>query len=98
MTVSRLKGIPGIGVDKVGDAADATGDPEFLRLENLDTDLRPPEVALAATRAAVDSDDANSYLPFQGHRPLRGAAAAHVGRLAGRMYDPATECVSTAAG
>jgi aspartate/methionine/tyrosine aminotransferase len=98
MTVSRLKGIPGIGVDKVGDAADATGDPEFLRLENLDTDLRPPEVALAATRAAVDSDDANSYLPFQGHRPLRDAAAAHVGRLAGRMYDPATECVSTAGG
>lgn len=69
MTVSRLKDIPGIGVDQVGDAADATGDPEFLRLENLDTDLRPPEVALAVTRAAVDSDDANSYLPFQGHRP-----------------------------
>ena len=98
MTVSRLKDIPGIGVDKVGDAADATGDPEFLRLENLDTDLRPPEVALAATRAAVDSDDANSYLPFQGHRSLRDAAAAHVGRLAGRTYDPATECVSTAGG
>ena len=98
MTVSRLKDIPGIGVDKVGDAADATGDPEFLRLENLDTDLRPPEVALAVTRAAVDSDDANSYLPFQGHRSLRDAAAAHVGRLAGRMYDPATECVSTAGG
>ncbi|HEX6336822.1 MAG TPA: pyridoxal phosphate-dependent aminotransferase [Jiangellaceae bacterium] len=98
MTVSRLKDIPGIGVDKVGDAADATGDPEFLRLENLDTDLRPPEVALAATREAIDSDDANSYLPFQGHRPLRDAAASHVGRLAGRTYDPATECVSTAGG
>lgn len=98
MTVSRLRGIPGIGVDKVGDAADATGDPEFLRLENLDTDLRPPEGALAATRAAIDSDDANSYLPFQGHWPLRAAAAAHVGRLAGRTYDPATECVSVAGG
>lgn len=98
MTVSRLKDIPGIGVDKVGDAADATGDPEFLRLENLDTDLRPPDVALAVTREAIDDDDANSYLPFQGHWSLRAAAAAHVGRLAGRSYDPATEVVSTAGG
>jgi hypothetical protein len=37
MPVSRLWHIPGIGVDKVGDAADAAGDPRFLRLENLDT-------------------------------------------------------------
>jgi hypothetical protein len=29
---------------------------------------------------------------------LREAAAAHVGRLAGRAYDPATECVATAGG
>ncbi|HEU4542561.1 MAG TPA: pyridoxal phosphate-dependent aminotransferase [Jiangellaceae bacterium] len=98
MTVSRLKDIPGIGVDKVGDAADAAGDPEFLRLENLDTDLRPPEVALAATRAAVDSDAANSYLPFQGHTALRQAAVTHVARIAGRVYDPAAECVSVAGG
>ncbi|NED99281.1 pyridoxal phosphate-dependent aminotransferase [Phytoactinopolyspora halotolerans] len=98
MTVSRLKDIPGIGVDKVGDAADAVGDPDFLRLENLDTDIRPPEVALAVTRTAIDSDDANSYLPFQGHATLREAAAAHVGRIAGRTYDPATECVSVAGG
>ncbi|WP_433324204.1 pyridoxal phosphate-dependent aminotransferase [Spirillospora sp. CA-294931] len=98
MTVSRLRDIPGIGVDVVGDAADATGDPEFLRLENLDTDVRPPAAALAATREAVDDDDANSYLPFQGHRALLEAAAAHVGRLAGRSYDPATECVSVAGG
>jgi hypothetical protein len=27
MTVSRLRHIPGIGVDRVGDAADATHDP-----------------------------------------------------------------------
>jgi aspartate/methionine/tyrosine aminotransferase len=98
MTVSRLRDIPGIGVDEVGDAADAAGDPEFLRLENLDTDLRPPAVALAATRAAVDDDAANSYLPFQGHRALLEAAAAHVGRLSGRQYDPRTECVSVAGG
>ncbi|MFI0454318.1 pyridoxal phosphate-dependent aminotransferase [Actinomadura sp. 6N118] len=98
MTVSRLRAIPGIGVDKVGDAADAAHDPDLLRLENLDTDLRPPAVALEATRAAVDDDDANSYLPFQGHRSLLEAAAAHVGRIAGHAYDPDTECVSVAGG
>ncbi|HEU5028351.1 MAG TPA: pyridoxal phosphate-dependent aminotransferase [Spirillospora sp.] len=98
MPVSRLRDIPGIGVDEVGDAADAAADPEFLRLENLDTDVRPPAVALAATRAAVDADDANSYLPFQGRGSLLEAAAAHVGRIAGRAYDPATECVSVAGG
>ncbi|HEX3490882.1 MAG TPA: pyridoxal phosphate-dependent aminotransferase [Streptosporangiaceae bacterium] len=98
MTVSRLREIPGIGVNVVGDAADAAGDPELLRLENLDTDIRPPEVALAVTRSAIDDDAANSYLPFQGHRALREAAAAHVGRIAERAYDPATECVSVAGG
>jgi aspartate/methionine/tyrosine aminotransferase len=98
MTVTRLRDIPGIGVDAVGDAADAAADPDFLRLENLDTDLRPPAVAIAATRAAIDDDAANSYLPFQGHRSLRAAAAAHVGRIAGRGYDADTECVSVAGG
>ena len=67
MTVSRLRDIPGIGVDTVGDAADAAADPRFLRLENLDTDVRPPQVALDVTRAAIDRDEANSYLPrFRG--------------------------------
>lgn len=98
MTVSRLRDIPGIGVDVVGDAADAAADPDILRLENLDTDLRPPPVAVQATRAALGDDAANSYLPFPGHRALREAAAAHVARLAGRQYDPAAECVVTAGG
>jgi aspartate/methionine/tyrosine aminotransferase len=98
MTVTRLRHIPGIGVDAIGNAADATADPELLRLENLDTDLRPPDVALATSRAAIDDDAANSYLPFEGHRPLRAAAAARVGRSAGRSYDPDTECVSVAGG
>jgi aspartate/methionine/tyrosine aminotransferase len=98
MSVSRLRHIPGIGVDVVGDAADAAADPEILRLENLDTDLRPPPAALDLTRAAVDDDAANSYLPFHGHRMLREAAAAHVGRLAERRYDPDTECVGVAGG
>ena len=49
MPVSRLRHIPGIGVDKVGDAADAAGDPRFLRLENLDTDIPPPVIARQVT-------------------------------------------------
>ncbi|MEJ2089457.1 MAG: pyridoxal phosphate-dependent aminotransferase, partial [Gammaproteobacteria bacterium] len=44
----RLEGMPTIGVDAMGAAADAARDPAILRLENLDTDLRPPEAALAA--------------------------------------------------
>ncbi len=98
MTVSRLRHIPGIGVNLVGDRADALADPAMLRLENLDTDLRPPAAALEATRQAVDSDAANSYLPFEGHRELRQAAAEHVGRLSGRNYDPDRECVAVAGG
>jgi aspartate/methionine/tyrosine aminotransferase len=98
MTVSRLRDIPGIGVDKVGDAADAADDPRFLRLENLDTDLRPPRIALDVTAAAVGQDEANSYLPFQGHLALREAAAAHVAAATGQGYDPRTQCVSVAGG
>jgi len=52
-------------VDKVGDAADAAADPQFVRLENLETDLRPPEVALGAARAAIDRDDATVTCRFR---------------------------------
>ena len=78
MVVSRLAHIPGIGVNVMGDRADAAADPTMLRMENLDTDLRPPEVALERTRQAIDEDEANSYLPFEGHHELRSAATAHV--------------------
>ena len=98
MSVSRLAQIPGIGVDVMGDAADAANDPDLLRLENLDTDLRPPAIAIEVTKQAIDDDDANSYLPFPGHYGLREAAAAHVGAAAGRPYDAETECVSVAGG
>lgn len=96
--VSRLQHIPGIGVNVMGERADAARDPSMLRLENLDTDVRPPDIALRYTREAVDRDDANSYLPFEGHLDLRVAAAGHVGRLSGRRYDPDRECVSVAGG
>lgn len=98
MVVSRLRDIPGIGVDQVGDAADAADDPRMLRLENLDTDLRPPAIALETTRAAIDRDEANSYLPFRGDLALRAAAAAHVSAATGQSYDPHGQCVIVAGG
>ena len=98
MIVSRLKDIPGIGVDRMGNAADAAGGAEMLRLENLDTDIPPPSAALDATLAAVRRDDANSYLPFLGIHDLRRAAAARVSAVAGRSYDPGTECIVSAGG
>jgi N-succinyldiaminopimelate aminotransferase len=98
MTVSRLAHIPGIGVDRMGNAADAAGAAEMLRLENLDTDIPPPKAAVEATLAAVRRDDANSYLPFLGIHDLRAAAARRVSATAGRDYDPETECIVSAGG
>lgn len=98
MSVSRLQHICGIGVNDVGDRADAANDPDMLRLENLDTDITPPSVALEITRRAVDDDTANSYLPLEGHHALRQAAAAHVSAISGISYDPINECVSVAGG
>lgn len=97
MRVERLNGMPGIGVDRMGDAADAAG-VDMLRLENLDTDIRPPAEALAATKAAIDRDDANSYLPFVGIESLRKAACARVTETSGVEYDWRSQCVITAGG
>ncbi len=96
--VKRLEGIPPIGVDAMAAAADAAGDPSILRLENLDTDLRPPPAAIAATKAAIDDDDANSYLPFLGQHALRQAVVGHIAALCGHQYDPGRECIITAGG
>ena len=49
MSVSRLAHITKIGVEQMGDLADSLADPKVLRLENLDTDLRPPQSALGTT-------------------------------------------------
>jgi aspartate/methionine/tyrosine aminotransferase len=85
-------------VDKVGDAAGAAADPRFLRLENLDTGLRPrrwhcrprtpPSIVMTRTVTCR----------FQGHLALREAACAHVAAATGRSYDPGTQCVSVAGG
>ena len=98
MTVSRLNGIPGIGVDKMGNAADAVRNSEMLRLENLDTDILPPQAAIDATLAAVRRDEANSYLPFLGLKELRAAAAARVSATTGIEYDPEAQCIISAGG
>jgi len=98
MPVSRLAGMAGIGVDRMGAAADALADPSVLRLENLDTDLAPPAGVVEATRAAAARDDANSYLPFLGADDLRAAAAALVGRAAGIDYDWRRSTLVTAGG
>src|ERR1700704_130322 len=96
MSVSRLTHITQIGVERMGDLADTLKDPDVLRLENLDTDLRPPQSAVECTKRAVDDDNANSYLPFFGLDVLRQAAANLVGRQSARHYDWKTECVISA--
>jgi len=98
VSVSRLTGITPIGVEQMGELADRLRDPDVLRLENLDTDLRPPSGALARTKRAIDDDNANSYLPFFGLDVLRKAAADLVGRQSGARYDWRTECLVCAGG
>ncbi len=94
---ARLAGMEGIGVDRMGDLADA-GDRALLRLENLDTDIPPHPVVVETTRRAVAEDRNNSYLPFVGQARLRAAAAAHVSRLAGVEYDGRRNVIVSAGG
>ena len=91
--MQRLRNIPGFNIDRV--AAAAGDDPDVLRLENLDTDLAPPPEAIEATRAAVGTDDANSWLPFTGRDDLKEAVARFVERRGGPRYDGPREVVIT---
>jgi aspartate/methionine/tyrosine aminotransferase len=93
MGTQRMAGIPGFGIDRV--AVAAGDDPEVLRLENLDTDVSPPEGALRATREAVGQDKANSWLPFTGKADLRRAVADQVQERSGVAFDPDTQVVIT---
>ena len=97
----RTAAMTPIGVERMGDQADTLGDRDVLRLENLDTDLLPPEAALRTTERAVRDDDANSYLPFLGHDRLRAAATALVernGHLDVGHYDWRRQCFISAGG
>ena len=98
MPPKLLQHLTPIGVDPMGDLANRLQDPEVLRLENLDTDLRPPQAATDFTRQAVLDDDANSYLPFCGLDEIRKAATELVGRQAGHSYDWKTESRISAGG
>jgi aspartate/methionine/tyrosine aminotransferase len=93
MRTKRMGEIPGFGIDRV--AAAVGEDPDVLRLENLDTDLVPPEAALRATREAVGQDDANSWLPFTGKVELRRAVADQFEERSGVSVDPDTQVVIT---
>jgi N-succinyldiaminopimelate aminotransferase len=94
---ARLRHIAGIGVDRMGAIADASGK-DFLRLENLDVDIPPDPEAVAQARDALGRDKDNSYLPFVGQTRLRGAVARHVSAMAGIAYSGARNCVITAGG
>ncbi len=93
MRVRRLDHIPGFNIDRV--AAAAGDDPDVLRLENLDTDIPPPQAAMDATRAAIGEDDANSWLPFTGRDDLKRAVAEHIELRGGPRYDGRREIVIT---
>ena len=98
MSVSRLENVTPIGVEQMGDLADSMADPDLLRLENLDTNIPPPDVAIATTRAAAGDDDANSYLPFLGMSDLRRAAAQRIAADCGQPVDWKTQCIISAGG
>jgi aspartate/methionine/tyrosine aminotransferase len=86
MTVRRLDPIPSFNIDRV--AAAAGDDPEVLRMENLDTDIPPPAVAMEATRTAIGDDSTNSWLPFTGRQDLKDEVAAYILRRGGPRLRP----------
>ncbi|MBA2676703.1 pyridoxal phosphate-dependent aminotransferase [Ramlibacter sp.] len=93
----RLQHIAGIGVDRMGSIADASGE-DYLRLENLDVDIPPDAAAVERTRIAASTDADNSYLPFVGQAALRDTAARHVSQLSGVPYSGERNCVISAGG
>jgi aspartate/methionine/tyrosine aminotransferase len=92
----RLADIKGFSIDKV--AAAAGYDPDVLRMENLDTDVRPPLEAVAATRAAVGAQEGNSWLPFTGRGDLKAAVVARIAGRGGPAYDPADVTITCGEG
>lgn len=99
MTPDRLQNVPGFDIDDV--AREAGDDPEVLRLENLDTNLMSeylPDEVISATREAVGTFDANSYLPFIGKEDLREAVAAQTNARSGHDYGAENVVISCSTG
>src|SRR3712207_5094429 len=95
----RMQAVRPFGIDQVAAASErATSAWPVLRLENLDTDLPLPPEALAATREALDTPAANSWLPFTGDLDLRAAIAGFTAQRTGQRYDPEAEIVITSGG
>ena len=69
--------------------------PGAFRLENADSDLKPPAHAVKATKDAVGEDRYNSYLPLHGLLELRQAIANRYREDIGLRYDPDGEIVVT---
>lgn len=99
MTRERLQDVPGFDIDDVAD--EAGDDPDVLRLENLDVDLmseKLPDEVIEATREAVGTFDANSYLPFIGKKPLREAVADQTNDRSGHDYGPENVVITCSTG
>ncbi|WP_219461944.1 pyridoxal phosphate-dependent aminotransferase [Nonomuraea rhizosphaerae] len=93
---SRFAHVQPIGLDEV---AAATGsDPDVLRLENLDTDVPPPPVAVEATTRALAEGAGNSWLPLTGLPSLCEAVAGELRRRTGLEHDPLSQVVITSGG
>ena len=90
----RMESIPRIGLDIMGDQANAVGGQPY-RLENADSDIPPAEHVVAATRDAVGLDRFNSWLPLNGLRELRCLVAGRAERDDGLEYHPDTDVLIT---
>src|SRR4029453_2837419 len=67
-------------------------------MENLDTDIPPPAAAVEATREAVGTDEANSWLPFTGMGELKEEVARLIVRRGGPRYAPGSAGGCTSGG
>ena len=95
----RMYGLPRIGLDIMGDLADeldmSQSNNQAFRLENADSDIPPPEIAIETSREAIGKDEYNSWLPLIGLRELRAAVARRIQLEDGLNYDWPTEVAIT---